>query len=163
MTTLLCLWMPSENLVCRNFFWYFTVVTMKYQWGPVMMSQRFSFWTVDLFFLYLNMLSLKKNTYMCTIIWLFHTVSRGVFRNQLLFCGNTERFLDVNYFCKKSFIVDVRLGSKYVFGWDCWKGKCIESNWEDVFSSATCFWYYEKSSRFWIIFKFQFITLKTHT
>ena len=31
-----------------------------------------------------------------------------------LFCENCERFLTVNYFRKKSFIVDVRLGSKYV-------------------------------------------------
>ena len=40
-----------------------------------------------------------------------------------------------------------------------WK---IESNWEDVFSSRNCFWYHEKSSRFLIIFKFNFFSLK-HT
>ena len=40
-----------------------------------------------------------------------------------------------------------------------WK---IESNWQDIFSSATCFWYYKKSSNL-IIFKFQFFFLKTET
>ena len=47
--------------------------------------------------------------YMCTIIWLFHLVNIGISRTQL-------KIYDGAFFAKKSFIVDVRLGSKYAFG-----------------------------------------------
>ena len=110
----------DKRKLFRNFFWYFTVVSMKYQWGPVMVSRKFSFWTIDLFFLYLNMLISLKEIHTCAqLSGFFIQLTEGCLETSWistmeLFCKNSERFLVVNYFRKKSFIVDVRLGSKCV-------------------------------------------------
>ena len=77
-----CLLVPSQNLVCRKFFWYFTVVAIKYQWRFCNDAPKIHFLNNWFILSVSEHAIIKRNTYMCTIIWLFYPVNRGAFRTQ---------------------------------------------------------------------------------